>query len=193
MRNRVQLGLVLAAVGAALGLGACGASGPVRVYVEPTYEQDRLQLLLARHPEVKVLLHPGTEDVTLRVEGVPRESPQAPLRASLRARHHRRRYEVYAVAEAEAAAPPERPMARCPRMRRARSPSRVTGLSSIDDAGYRRTCSEDGAFAQRLDTVLRTALLLMMLAALMPSTSDADCTFSGRPMSALIGGMKTEY
>ena len=99
MRNRVQLGLVLAAVGAALGLGACGASGPVRVYVEPTYEQDRLQLLLARHPEVKVLLHPGTEDVTLRVEGVPRESPQAPLRASLRARHHRRRYEVYAVAE----------------------------------------------------------------------------------------------
>src|SRR3989338_7584031 len=99
MRNRVQLGLVLAAVGAALGLGACGASGPGRVYVEPTYEQDRLQLLLAQHPEVKVLLQPGTEDVTLRVEGVPRESPQAPLRATLRARQHRRRYEIYAVAE----------------------------------------------------------------------------------------------
>lgn len=99
MRNRVQLGLLLAAIGAALGLAGCGSSGPIRVYVEPTYEQDRLQRLLAQQSDVKVLLHPGTEDVTLRVEGVPRESPQAPLRATLRARHPRRRYEVYAVAE----------------------------------------------------------------------------------------------
>ncbi len=89
----------MAAVAAALGLAACGASGPVRVYVEPTYEQDRLQKILATHPEFLVLQHPGTEDVTLRVEGVPRESPEAPLRATLRARHPGRRYEIYAVAE----------------------------------------------------------------------------------------------
>jgi hypothetical protein len=99
MRSRVKLGVVLAAVTAALGLGACGAGGPIRVYVEPTYEQDRLQKILATHAEFRVLPHPGTEDVTLRVEGVPRESPQAPLRATLRARHPARRYEVYAVAE----------------------------------------------------------------------------------------------
>ena len=99
MRSHVQLGLLLAAVAAALGLGACSAGGPIRVYVEPTYEQDRLQKILATHPEFLVLQHPGTEDVTLRVEGVPRESPEAPLRATLRARQHRRRYEIYAVAE----------------------------------------------------------------------------------------------
>src|SRR3990172_5546116 len=85
MRSRVQFGLLLAAVAAALGLGACGAGGPIRVYVEPTYEQDRLQKILATHPEFLILQYPGTEDVTLRVEGVPRESPQAPLRAPLRA------------------------------------------------------------------------------------------------------------
>ena len=99
MRSHVQLGLLLAAVAAALGLGACSAGGPIRVYVEPTYEQDRLQKILSTHPEFLVLQHPGTEDVTLRVEGVPRESPEAPLRATLRARQHRRRYEIYAVAE----------------------------------------------------------------------------------------------
>src|SRR3972149_6562350 len=86
MRSHVQLGLLLAGGGAALGLGACSAGGPIRVYVEPTYEQDRLQKILATHPEFLVLQHPGTEDVTLRVEGVPRESPEAPLRATLRAR-----------------------------------------------------------------------------------------------------------
>src|SRR3990167_7181927 len=99
MRSHVQLGLLLAAVAAALGLGACGAGGPIRVYLEPTSEQDRLQKILAAPPEFLVLQHPGTEDVTLRVEGVPRESPEAPLRATLRARQHRRRYEIYAVAE----------------------------------------------------------------------------------------------
>lgn len=84
---------------AALGLAACSNVGPIRVYVEPTYEQNRLQQLLARNPEFKVLLDPGTEDVTLRVEAVPAgESSDLP-RATIHALEPRTHYEVYAVAE----------------------------------------------------------------------------------------------
>ena len=84
---------------ALLGLAACGSSERIRVYVEPTYEQDRLQELLASYPDVKVLFQPGTEDVTLRVEAVPEERTAGSLRATLRARDRRSGYEVYAVAE----------------------------------------------------------------------------------------------
>lgn len=84
---------------ALVGLAACGGSERIRVYVEPTYEQDRLQTLLAAYPEFKVLIQPGTEDVSLRVEAIPQEGTGGSPRATLRARERRTGYEVYAVAE----------------------------------------------------------------------------------------------
>jgi len=95
MRNLRKLGLAVGAFWAALGLAACGDSGRIRVYVEPTYEQDKLELLLRRFPEVRVVSHQDTADVRLRVEGVPDER----LKATIRARQPRSQYEAYAVAE----------------------------------------------------------------------------------------------
>lgn len=94
-----KLGLAGAAAAVALAFAACGSSERIRVYVEPTYEQDRLQELLASYPEVKVLFQPGTEDVTLRVEAARDERAAGSPRAALRARDRQSGYEVYAVAE----------------------------------------------------------------------------------------------
>lgn len=99
MTRVAKVGLGGAVLAAVLGMAACGGSGAIRVYVEPTYERDRLQELLALHPEVKVLIFPGTEDVTLRVEAVPEERSPGSPHAHIRARQPRNHYEVYAVAE----------------------------------------------------------------------------------------------
>lgn len=99
MNTSSKFGLGWLAALAVLGLAACGLGGPIRVYVEPTYEQDRLQELLAGDPELFVVPHPGTEEVSLRVEAAPRESPQAPPRASIHARELGSGYEVFALAE----------------------------------------------------------------------------------------------
>ncbi|MBI4466390.1 MAG: hypothetical protein HY656_03035 [Acidobacteria bacterium] len=99
MRSAAKLGLLGASLLVALGFAACGGSGAIRVYVEPTYEQGRLQRLLGLHPEVIVLTHPGTEEVLVRVEAVPEERSAGLPRATIRAREPRSGYEVYAVAE----------------------------------------------------------------------------------------------
>lgn len=99
MKTASKLGLLGAVLLAVLGLTACGSSERIRVYVEPTYEQDRLQQLLAAYPDVQVLILPGTEDVSLRVEAVPEKQTSGSPRATLRARERRSGYEVYAVAE----------------------------------------------------------------------------------------------
>ncbi len=98
MRVRGKLAAVVLAGVGALWLSACGDSGRIRVYVEPTYEQNNLQKLLALHEEVKVLPYPGTEDVSLRVEGVEEGSNGLP-KAAIRARHRETGYEAYAVAQ----------------------------------------------------------------------------------------------
>jgi len=95
MRRLHKLGLLVGACAAALGLAACSDAGRVRVYVEPTYEQDKLQLLLSRSPEVRVVSEEGAADVNLRVEAVPNQR----LKATIRAREPRSQYEAYAVAE----------------------------------------------------------------------------------------------
>ena len=80
-------------------LAACGTSGPIRVYVEPTYEQDKLEQLLAAYPGLKVLWHPGSEDVSLRVEAARLPASVRTLRAVVRARARRTGYEVHAIAD----------------------------------------------------------------------------------------------
>lgn len=96
---RWQVKLAFLWLGAGLVLAACQGNARIRVYVEPTYEQDKLEQILALYPDVKLLLHPGTEDVSLRVEAVPQPATVHTLRASLRARARRTDYEVHAVAE----------------------------------------------------------------------------------------------
>lgn len=97
--KHIRLLLAGAAALAALGLAACSGSRPIRVYVEPTYERDRLEKILQLYPEVK-LVAAGREDVSLRVEALP-DSPAAPRvrRALVRARERESGYEAYAVAE----------------------------------------------------------------------------------------------
>lgn len=100
MRRAAKIVLALAAGWAAIGLAACSGSEQIRVYVEPTYEQGRLLRLLARHPEVKLLIQPGTEDVSLRVEAVRDERAERHTRrATIRAHERRTGYVVYALAE----------------------------------------------------------------------------------------------
>lgn len=89
----------LALLGFVLALAACQANGSIRVYVEPTYEQKKLQQLLAAYPDLHLLLHPGTEDVSLRVEAIPQPASVRSVRAAIRAQARRSGYEVYAVAE----------------------------------------------------------------------------------------------
>ncbi|MFQ5926728.1 MAG: hypothetical protein ACE5MH_04770 [Terriglobia bacterium] len=90
---------ILAVLGVVLLLSACQGSSRIRVYVEPTYEQDKLQQLLVGYPDLKLLLHSGTEDVALRVEAIPQPTSVRTLRAAVRARARRTGYEVHAVAD----------------------------------------------------------------------------------------------
>ncbi len=96
MRRIAQLGF-LALLGGLLA--ACSSNGAIRVYVEPTYEQDKLQQLLAAYPELKLLWHPGTEDVSLRVEAARMPASVRTVRAVVRARARRSGYEVHAIAD----------------------------------------------------------------------------------------------
>lgn len=86
-------------VSVALVLSACQGNGRIRLFVEPTYEQDKLQQLLAPRPDLHLLVYPGSEDIALRVEAVPQPAPVRSLRAIVRARARRTGYEVHAVAE----------------------------------------------------------------------------------------------
>lgn len=86
-------------LGLLLALAACQSNGRIRVYVEPTYEQDKLQQMLGVHPDVRLLLMPGTEDVSVRVEAVRQPVAVRTLRAAVRVRARRTGYEVHAVAE----------------------------------------------------------------------------------------------
>lgn len=99
MRLRRKLEAAGLGAVAALLLSACGGSDTIRVYVEPTYEQNHLQKLLALHREVRVLAYPGTEDVRLRVEGVEERGSTGLPKAAIHARHRETGYEAYAVAE----------------------------------------------------------------------------------------------
>ncbi|MFQ5816490.1 MAG: hypothetical protein ACE5H2_00860 [Terriglobia bacterium] len=90
----------LAVVGVALVLAASALrDARIRLYVEPTYEQDKLQRLLVGYPDLRVVLLPGTEDVALRVKAIPQPASIRTLRAAVRAHARRTGYEVYAVAE----------------------------------------------------------------------------------------------
>lgn len=92
--------LVLAGLVAGCAWYLLGYDGQtIRVYVEETYEQDRLQRLLAREPDVKVLGDVASAEVTLRVEAAPLEKGERLPRAQIRARHIRTGYEVYALAQ----------------------------------------------------------------------------------------------
>lgn len=86
-------------VSVVLVLSACQGNGRIRLFVEPTYEQDKLQQLLVPRPDLHLLVHPGSEDIALRVEAVPQPVPVRSLRAIVRARARRTGYEVHAVAE----------------------------------------------------------------------------------------------
>ncbi|MGH9788672.1 MAG: hypothetical protein ACRD4U_08250 [Candidatus Acidiferrales bacterium] len=99
MRTR----LMLAGLGllAALGLAGCrDSSSVVRVYVEPTYEKDRLERILAQYPDIRLEAREG-EGVSLRVEALPDDPAEYPRtrRALIRAREVKTGYEAYAVAE----------------------------------------------------------------------------------------------
>lgn len=99
MRWQIQLGgAVLLAVGLVWLVHSSGEQ-PIRVFVEPTYEQDRLQKLLALYPDVTVVAGSGSEDVTLRVEGVTDPEWGRTPRAAIRARQRQSGYEVHALAE----------------------------------------------------------------------------------------------
>jgi hypothetical protein len=84
----------------ALALAGCGNSRQIRVYVEPTYEKDRLEQILLQYPEVK-LVREGTDAVSLRVEALPEDPAVYPRvrRALVRAREGQTGYEAYAVAQ----------------------------------------------------------------------------------------------
>ncbi|MBI2955823.1 MAG: hypothetical protein HYY26_00790 [Acidobacteria bacterium] len=99
MRWGTKLVLGLLAGLAALGLAACSQGERIRVYIEPTYERDRLEEILALHPEV-VFVYPGTEDISLRVEAVREEAGVRRIpRASIRAHARKTGYKAFAVAE----------------------------------------------------------------------------------------------
>jgi len=125
MRTR----LMLAALGllASLGLAGCRDSDAVRVYVEPTYEKDRLEQILRQYPEVKLVAKSDAE-VGLRVEALPSDPARPQVRrATVRAREVNTGYEAYAVAEFV--------RGRNPRGGRARWASSYEGGIREDDVG----------------------------------------------------------
>lgn len=98
--TRTRLMLLGLALLAALGLAGCRNTGAVRVYVEPTYEKDRLELILRQYPGVR-LVAKNDADVGLRVEALPDDPRAYPRirRALVHAREVKTGYEAYAVVE----------------------------------------------------------------------------------------------
>jgi len=98
--TRTRLMLLGLALLAALGLAGCRNTGVVRVYVEPTYEKDRLELILRQYPGVR-LVAKNDADVGLRVEALPDDPRAYPRirRALVHAREVKTGYEAYAVVE----------------------------------------------------------------------------------------------
>lgn len=96
-----QVGTALAGLGllASLGLASCRDSSVVRVYVEPTYEKDRLEQILRQYPGV-ILVAKSDAEVGLRVGALP-DDPARPRtrRALIHAREAETGYEAYAVVE----------------------------------------------------------------------------------------------
>jgi hypothetical protein len=97
-RTRLTLG-GLAVLGA-LVLAGCGNERPIRLYIEPTYEKDRLELILRQYPGVKLTAKSEAE-VGLRVEALPDDPGTYPRvrRALVHAREVRTGYQAYAVIE----------------------------------------------------------------------------------------------
>jgi len=126
--TRTRLALAGAALLAALGLAGCRETGVVRVYVEPTYEKDRLERILAQYPDVRLQTREG-EGVSLRVEALPDNPVERPRvrRALVRARETESGYEAYAVIEFL--------RAQNPRGGRARWASSYEGGIREDDVG----------------------------------------------------------
>ncbi len=113
---------------AALGLAGCRDTGLVRVYVEPAYEKDRLELILRQYPGVRLVAKKDA-DVGLRVEALPDNPAERPRvrRALVHAREVETGYEAYAVIEFL--------RAQNPRGGRARWASSYEGGIREDDVG----------------------------------------------------------
>jgi len=126
--TRTRLMLLGLALLATLGLAGCRDSGVVRVYVEPTYEKDRLELILRQYPGAR-LVAKDDADVGLRVEALPDNPAERPRvrRALVRARETESGYEAYAVIEFL--------RAQNPRGGRARWASSYEGGIREDDVG----------------------------------------------------------